>query len=976
MRLLVASFALFIAGLAIPSDCAAQNFVDESGQVTITKSGLVLNRATNTFNSLVTITNSSGAVLNAPLVLVISNISPSTVTLANPSGKSPSGNPFVSLTVPADGLLVGSHIANVLLEFSDPTRVAFTFTVSVSSIAIQPEALPDYISGPLIESVPPTAALVGQALSYQVIASSANPASLVFSLSTAPQGMTINATTGLLQWTPGSNQGGDQSVVIAAQDSGGQTSQSFTLSVFGTVPVTTLTIPATSGGTITVNDPGSPINGLSITFPAGALASDTTFTVSQLISPPTLGGTQHFFMAGFAISPDGIPLASPATVKLPYDPSQFAASQGIALEGFLGAYFIQGSTGKLQSLHTVSVDKINHVLTATVPHFSVLEFANIARLCPPPITGSLCGDTYAPDKLSLLMPAVMVHGFVPPILNGGMGTEGTWGNLRTLLSQLDSGQEGRIGGWRFDWDSFGTSFEDSAGNLDTALAYIESVQPIPTVNIVAHSFGGILSRTYLAGLGTGQATYGYDVNRIMTLGTPHTGIGGNLSTILASACAAQAQYDPFSVTCFEAGSGQQALPGGAAHEGDFLRHLNSLPLPGPPGGLGAAAPWFMHIKGQTLNLLPPPTSLHADDGLITIAGATLCGGSPVDVCSGASVQDTEVLATSASDPFGLCHSGALLGITCSFSPAGPLAPNPNVGMVAVNDTTHPLWSTICGFLGCKPAINVTVLDPAASGATVTSDVQGINCGSTCTGLFASGSTVTLTANAGSSPFSGWSGACSGTSTQCVLTMDDDHLKSGYSVTANFGDAGITFTDASCTGIWQQQPFGILLPYSYSIDGNHFSNPAISVVFPPDSYYYHYTFNFSGTVFGPPSTLFELEFDFFLATQISLSNPGETEPLSFTASPDGHLYYPNFFDTNSGVSGPVAAAWGSYLNPITGNSNPTTWTGGASITGYSSGPPPDAFGTSVGISWQQLGPVPNFLSANKTVTCTATILPPS
>ncbi len=821
MKLLIVASAFF-AALAASSECAAQSFVNLSSQVTITKSGLVLNRATNTFNSTVTLTNISGAVLNGPLVLVISNISPATVTLANPSGKGPSGSSFVSVTVPADGLGAGKSIADIVLEFTNPSRGAFTFTASVSTIAIQPEALPEGVTGPLIESVPPAAAVVDQALSYQVIASSANPSSLAFSLSTAPPGMTINATTGLVQWTPGSNQVGDQDVTIAAQDSGGQTSQSFTLSVFGSNPVTTVAISASTGGVIKVNDPGSPINGLTISIPAGALSANTTFTVSQLISPPTLGGTPRFYLAGFAISPDGTSLASPATVKLPYNPSQFGTGQGIALEGFLGVQFLQASTGKLQFLNTSSVDKVNHILTANVPHFSVLVFANIAELCPPPVAGSLCSDSYSPSAASLLTPVVMVHGFVLPLLNGGMGNEGTWGNLRTLLGNLDSGGPGRIDAWRFDWCSFSTSFEESAANLDIALAYVESVEQSPVVNIVAHSFGGILARTYIAGLGTGQAPYNDDVNRIMTIGTPHTGIGGTLSTYFASGCAAQAQYDPFSVTCFEAGTGQQALPGGAVGEGNFLRNLNSIPLPGFPNGGGpdAVAPWLMHIKGQTLNILPPPTSLHADDGLITIAGATLCGGSPVDVCAGAYVDDTDVIATSASDPLGLCHSGALLGITCSFSPIGPLAPNPNVGMVSVNDMTHPLWDTICGFLGCEPAINITlspagapaqglvIIDPtgakcgAGPGASSSSQAcqappagsiyaEGVFCQQNCTVLYPNagiGSNIQLQAFAKANGyfFNGWSGDCTGTTTYCELTiMPVDDKPGGYNVTATF-----------------------------------------------------------------------------------------------------------------------------------------------------------------------------------------------
>jgi hypothetical protein len=65
--------------------------------------------------------------------------------------------------------------------------------------------------------------------------------------------------------------------------------------------------------------------------------------------------------------------------------------------------------------------------------------------------------------------------------------------------------------------------------------------------------------------------------------------------------------------------------------------------------------------------------------------------------------------------------------------------------------------------------------------TVTSDVPGINCGSTCSAKFNSGAAVTLTATppAGKT-FVSWGGACSGTQPSCTLTVN-----ANLSVQANF-----------------------------------------------------------------------------------------------------------------------------------------------------------------------------------------------
>jgi probable HAF family extracellular repeat protein len=55
---------------------------------------------------------------------------------------------------------------------------------------------------------------------------------------------------------------------------------------------------------------------------------------------------------------------------------------------------------------------------------------------------------------------------------------------------------------------------------------------------------------------------------------------------------------------------------------------------------------------------------------------------------------------------------------------------------------------------------------------VTSSPTGINCGTDCSNAYAANTSVTLTATPGTGyKFSSWSGACSGTSTKCTLSMN-------------------------------------------------------------------------------------------------------------------------------------------------------------------------------------------------------------
>ena len=81
---------------------------------------------------------------------------------------------------------------------------------------------------------------------------------------------------------------------------------------------------------------------------------------------------------------------------------------------------------------------------------------------------------------------------------------------------------------------------------------------------------------------------------------------------------------------------------------------------------------------------------------------------------------------------------------------------------------------------------LTVNKQGTGSGTVTSSPAGINCGTDCTEVYNSGTSVTLTAtpDAGS-VFAGWTGACTGTG-NCAITMD-----AAKTVTATFNLQGTT-----------------------------------------------------------------------------------------------------------------------------------------------------------------------------------------
>lgn len=97
--------------------------------------------------------------------------------------------------------------------------------------------------------------------------------------------------------------------------------------------------------------------------------------------------------------------------------------------------------------------------------------------------------------------------------------------------------------------------------------------------------------------------------------------------------------------------------------------------------------------------------------------------------------------------------------------------------------TNPTGSATAGSytIGTTPGTTVSLTVTKNGTGTVTSNPAGINCGTTCTASFSSGTSVTLTAAVSAGwKFTGWTGACTGIATTCTLT-----LSANSSTTATF-----------------------------------------------------------------------------------------------------------------------------------------------------------------------------------------------
>jgi hypothetical protein len=105
------------------------------------------------------------------------------------------------------------------------------------------------------------------------------------------------------------------------------------------------------------------------------------------------------------------------------------------------------------------------------------------------------------------------------------------------------------------------------------------------------------------------------------------------------------------------------------------------------------------------------------------------------------------------------------------------------------------------------SFTLSISKSGTGGGTVTSDVGGISCGSTCSYVFSSGTTVTITETPdATSTFSGWSGAVTGTYYTQTITMDGNKtigatfMKKNYALNVVTTGTGSGTVNSSPTGI--------------------------------------------------------------------------------------------------------------------------------------------------------------------------------
>ena len=213
-----------------------------------------------------------------------------------------------------------------------------------------------------------------------------------------------------------------------------------------------------------------------------------------------------------------------------------------------------------------------------------------------------------------------------------------------------------------------------------------------------------------------------------------------------------------------------------------------------PAGINCGADCTETYAGGTVVTLTPAPAT----GSTFTAWSGACTGSGACQVTMSAARSVTATFTLASLPLTVTRAGAGAGNVTS-SPAGIACGTDcsqsytfgtvvTLSAVATTGSSFAGWSGSCTGTGsCQVTMDaarsvtatftlnpqtLTVNRTGTGSGTVTSTPAGISCGGTCTALFASGGTVTLTLKVnGRGSFAGWGGACAGTSTTCTVTMD-------------------------------------------------------------------------------------------------------------------------------------------------------------------------------------------------------------
>jgi uncharacterized protein (TIGR02145 family) len=115
------------------------------------------------------------------------------------------------------------------------------------------------------------------------------------------------------------------------------------------------------GGTVKIEESGSPINGASIEIPEGALSENVNISIAQPDSNYYINGSNENIVID--ILPSGIQFTKPVKIGIPYT--------SYSDEEYFSAFYYNPEEGILEELDPVSIDKTNKIFYCETDHTSL-----------------------------------------------------------------------------------------------------------------------------------------------------------------------------------------------------------------------------------------------------------------------------------------------------------------------------------------------------------------------------------------------------------------------------------------------------------------------------------------------------------------------------------------------------------------------------------------------------------------------------
>ncbi|MCB1918881.1 MAG: SUMF1/EgtB/PvdO family nonheme iron enzyme [Candidatus Competibacteraceae bacterium] len=369
---------------------------------------------------------------------------------------------------------------------------------------------------------------VGQALTTgpaQVVFSEGSQMTLRFTLRSGPTGLTVNSDTGALRYQPPDGVlAGSKPFQMRVTSGAATFDVTGSLELVAAQQVETATSNGVSlitlGDLVEIDGDALPV-GADAVLRTGTTADGDPMITLTLSAPLAEGRTVRLNTSALTAlsTAASVAEAEPYAMLASADrdcsgdaPRLWQSTKGFFIKGF----FYNGARvpSRLLAEETLKIPVGEESITLIYQAASVL--------CAAYALGSA---ELAHDA----QPVLFIHGFnLGDSLGGGSGSDDTtWNQMFTALQTRMGGgvSQPKILPFEFRWRT-NARFEDVAVDLFHAVALIKT-ETGKHVHLVAHSFGGLLARTYLQGLadfGSDYSNQRLPVASLTTVGAPHSGV--------------------------------------------------------------------------------------------------------------------------------------------------------------------------------------------------------------------------------------------------------------------------------------------------------------------------------------------------------------------------------------------------------------------------------------------------------------------